>query len=215
MIKAIAMSAICCAVAALIGACASVAPQLYALSPVAASSGEASDLAVTVGPVSVPEAVDRPQLVSIMAPHKLRIDEFNRWASPLKNDIPRVVAENLAALLGSPYVSVFPQSVAVAPSYRVVIDVARFDYAPGVEVRLGALWSVRSTADGKSRSGAATLVEPGGGVAPAAMVAAHSRMLGRLSGDIAAAIRSLAADARKGATGPAKGSPVGISTPLP
>jgi len=204
MMKKLEMSIIGCVVAVLICGCASVSPQLYALIPTAAPSGEASDLAVTVGPVSVPEAVDRPQLVSIVAPNKLRVDEFNRWASPLKNDIARMVAENLAVILGSPYVSVFPQSVSVAPSYRVAIDVVRFESVPGSEARLGALWSVRSAADGKSRNGATTLAEPVKESAPAAMVAAHSRMLGGLSVDIAAAIRSLAAGARKGAAGPAK-----------
>ena len=204
MMKKLEMSIIGCVVAVLICGCASVSPQLYTLSPTAVPSGEASDLAVTVGPVSVPEAVDRPQLVSIVAPNKLRVDEFNRWASPLKNGIARTVAENLAVIMGSPYVSVFPQSVSVAPSYRVAIDVVRFEFAPGSEARLGALWSVRSTADGRSRTGATTLAEPIKESSPAAMVAAHSRMLGGLSVDIAAAIRSLAAGARKGAAGPAK-----------
>ena len=94
MMKKLEMSIIGCVVAVLICGCASVSPQLYALIPTAAPSGEASDLAVTVGPVSVPEAVDRPQLVSIVAPNKLRVDEFNRWASPLKNGIARTVAEH-------------------------------------------------------------------------------------------------------------------------
>ena len=202
--KKLGMSIIACVFVALICGCASVAPQLYTLSPTAVPSGDASDLAVTVGPVSVPEAVDRPQIVSNFTPNQLRVDEFNRWASPLKNDIARMVAENLAVILGSPYVSVFPQSVSVAPSYRVAIDVVRFEFAPGSEARLGALWSVRSTADGRSRTGATTLAEPIKESSPAAMVAAHSRMLGGLSVDIAAAIRSLAAGARKGAAGPAK-----------
>ncbi|HOF04282.1 MAG TPA: PqiC family protein [Syntrophales bacterium] len=187
-----------CVVAVLTAGCgASLAPQLYSLNPVAKPAGPAMNISVTVGPVSVPDAVDRPQLVLNIAPNQLRVDEFNRWSAPLKGDIARVVAENLAVLLGSPYVAVFPRTVSLSPAYRVTIDVVRFESVPGEAVRMNALWAVRATADGTVRQGGATLQEPLRGAAPADLVAAHSRMLGVLSGDIAAAIRGLAVTARK------------------
>ncbi len=157
--------------------------------------GETSTLTITVGPVSLPAAVDRPQLVLSVTPNQVAVDEFNRWASPLKGDIARVIAENLSALLGSPYVSVFPQSV--SPSYRVTIDVTRFESAPGEEARLNAIWLVRSAADGQSQGGRTVLTELVREKTSSALVAAHSRMSGVLSGDIAAAIRTLAAAGRK------------------
>jgi uncharacterized protein len=145
----------------------------------------------------LPAAVDRPQLVWSVSPNQVAVDEFNRWAAPLKDDIARVIAENLAVLLGSPYVSVFPQSVSVSPAYRVTIDVARFESVPGEEARLNAIWSVRFTADGQSQGGRTVLAEAVREKTPSALVAAHSRMVGVLSGDIAAAIRTLAATGRK------------------
>ena len=132
------------------------------------------------------------------APHRVEFDEFNRWASPLKSDIARVVAENLSLLLGSPYVSVFPQSVSLSPSYRVTIDVLRFESVPGETAKLTAIWSIRSTADGRVQEGRTALTEPVRGKTYAALIAAHSRMLEGLSSDIAAAIRTLAAAGRKG-----------------
>jgi len=192
---------ILCALGWLMVACASTSPtpQLFTLSPLAKPASETSILTVTVGPVSLPAAVDRPQLVLSVAPNQVTVDEFNRWASPLKVDIARVVAENLSALLGSPYVSVFPQSVSLLPSYRVAIDVLRFESVPGETAKLNAIWSVRLTADGEIREGGGTtLAEPVRENTYAALIAAHSRMLAVLSGDIAAAVRTLAAAGRKG-----------------
>ena len=69
------------------------------------------NVSVAVGPVSVPAAVDRPQIVVSTGPNQVRLDEFNRWASPLQNNIARVVAENLVAMLGTPRVTLFPQTL--------------------------------------------------------------------------------------------------------
>ena len=204
MMKKITAIMILCTLALITAGCASTSPQLYTLSPLAKPVSETSILTITVGPVSVPAAVDRPQLVLSVAPNQVSIDEFNRWAAPLKNDIGRVVAENLSILLGSPYVSVFPLSVYVSPSYRVTIDVMRFESVPGETAKLTAVWLVRSTVDGQSQGGRTALAEPVPEKSYAALVAAHSRMLAVLSGDIAAAIRTLAAAGRKGNTEVAK-----------
>jgi len=150
-----------------------------------------SDISVSVGPVSIPAVVDRPQIVLRTGENQVSIAEFDRWASPLKGDIARVVAENLVSMLGTPQVSVFPQSIAADASHRVVINVLRFDSEPGKMATLDALWSVSSRKNGQDRSGRTTITEPTQGGGYAELVAAHSRALGRLSGDIAAAIRQI------------------------
>ena len=61
-----------------------------------------------VGPVSIPAEVDRPQFTVQVAPNRVAIDEFNRWAAPLNENIARVVAGDLAALLGTPRVAACP-----------------------------------------------------------------------------------------------------------
>jgi uncharacterized protein len=188
-----------CTLALLMACGASLSPQLYTLSPMAAKrASETSSLTITVGPVSLPESVDRPQLVLSVAPNQVTIDEFNRWASPLKSNMASVVAENLSLLLGTPYVSLFPQSVSLSPSYRVAIDVIRFESVPGETAKLTAIWSVRSTEDGQVQGGRTILAEPVREKTCAAIVGAHSRMLTGLSGDIAGAIRTLAEAERKG-----------------
>jgi uncharacterized lipoprotein YmbA len=77
-----------------------------------------------VGPVSVPASVDRSEFVVQVAPNRVEIDEFNRWASPLGESIARTVAGDLAALLGTPDVATAPFAN-FDPAYRVTIDVQR------------------------------------------------------------------------------------------
>ena len=174
------------------GGCASPRSHFYTLSSAAKPVTTGADYSVAVGPVSVPAAVDRPQFVVRLAPNQVAIDEFHRWASPLPDAITRVVAENLSAMLGTPHVTVFSRATAAGARYRVLIDVLRFESAPGEAATLDAVWTVRSTKDGTSRSGRTTVSEPVPDREYATLAAAHSRALGRLSADLAGAIRGLA-----------------------
>jgi hypothetical protein len=54
----------------------------------------------------------RPQIVVAVSQNQVGLDEFNRWVSPLQNNIGRVVAENLVAMLGTPRVTLSPQLLA-------------------------------------------------------------------------------------------------------
>jgi hypothetical protein len=179
------------ALATVMTGCASTPPaQFYTLSPGAKQADAKASYSIAVGPVSVPAAVDRPQIVVRTGPNQVTFDEFNRWASPLQSDIARVVAENLASMLGTPSVTVFPQSSGAGASYRVVIDTLRFESVPGEAATLDALWTVRSQKENQSRAGRTTVREPVQGSGYAALVAAHSRALERLSGDIAGVIHA-------------------------
>jgi hypothetical protein len=141
--------------------------------------------------------VDRPQIVVRTGPNQVFIDEFHRWGSPLRDEIARGIAGNLAALLGTPRVSVFPNSTSSDAKYRVAVDVMNFDSTPGVSAALDAVWGIRGTGGVALRSGRTTVRESVSDVGYAALVAAHSRALEKLSVDIADAIRGLEAGGRK------------------
>ncbi|HZW36933.1 MAG: membrane integrity-associated transporter subunit PqiC [Deltaproteobacteria bacterium] len=173
--------------------CASPRSNFYTLNSTANEVTTGSDTSVVVGPVSVPAAVDRPQIVVRLAPNQVAFDEFHRWASPLQDAIARAVAGNLSAMLGTPHVTVFSQPRTTGARYRVLIDVIRFESAPGEAAILDAFWTVRSTKDGAARSGRTTAREPVADQEYASLAAAHSRAVGRLSADLAGAIRGLEA----------------------
>ncbi len=176
-------------VAATAGCRASAPARFYTLASTASTDGApAANYAVTVGPVTVPASVDRPQFVVQVAPNRVALDEFNRWVAPLDESIARAVAGNLAVLLGTPRVATAPLAN-FDPTYRVTIAVQRFDSIPGDAVLIEAVWTIRKT-DGGTRSGRTVAREAVQGEGFEALAAAHSRALANVSGDIAAAIRA-------------------------
>jgi uncharacterized lipoprotein YmbA len=181
-------------VAAMMGSgCSSSPPsRFYTLGAAATPAASASGLSVAVGPVSVPAVVDRPEIVVTSSPNQVKLDEFNRWASPLQDNISRVVAENLVPMLGTPRVTQFPQNASASAQYRVAIEVQRFESMPGEAASLDAVWTVRRAQDGKAETGRTTVREPAAEKSYEALAAAHSRALARLSQDIADAVRGMA-----------------------
>ena len=186
-----AIAALCIFAGLAAGCASSPVTRFYTLSAAAAPAATSSQLSVVVGPVSVPAVVDRPQIVVSTGPNQVRLDEFNQWASPLQNNIARVVAENLVAMLGTPRVILFSQPLGVGADYRAAIEVQRFESAPGEAATLDAVWTVSRTKDGKSQTGRTTVREVASDKGYDALAAAHSRGLARLSRDIADAVRAL------------------------
>jgi uncharacterized protein len=179
-----------CIFAGLAAGCASSpVTRFYTLSAAAAPAATSSQLSVVVGPVSVPAVVDRPQFVVTTGPNQVRPEEFNRWAAPLQNSIGRVIAENLVAMLGTPRVTLSPQTLSA--DYRAAIEVQRFESAPGEAAMLDAVWTVSHTKDGKSQTGRTTVREVASDKGYDALAAAHSRALASLSREIADAVRAL------------------------
>ncbi len=183
-----------CALAALLTGCASVQPtRFYTMSPATAPAATAPAVySLSVGPVWVPAAVDRPQIVLQTGPNQVFIAEFDRWAEPLKEAIPRVVVENLSLMLGAQDIAIFPQSGAADASYRITIDILRFESLPCKAAIVDARWTVRSTKDEKTGSGRAKITETVRAEGYPELVAAHSRALEQLSGQIARTVRDMA-----------------------
>jgi len=145
---------------------------------------------VVVGPVTLPALVDRPQLVVRIAPNRVEILETHRWAEPLKSEIPSLIAENLKRLLGSSRVSSYLQHTGSDAEYRVVVDIQRFESAPGKAVIVEADWSLRRAGGGAPKTGHTVVREPVGAEGYDPLVAAQGRALLAVSVDLARAIRA-------------------------
>ena len=182
-----------CALVSLAAGCASTPPsRFYTLSATATpSTAAASSLMIVVGPVSVPAVVDRLEIVVSSGSNELKLDEFNRWASPLQDNLSRVIAENLVAILGTRRVTLFPQMPSTTAQYRVAIEVHRFESAIGTSTTLDAVWTVRRTTDGGAETGRTAVRESVRDNSYDALAAAHSLAVARLSQDIADAVRAL------------------------
>lgn len=178
-------------------ACASSPPMhFYTLS--AETSGSpppiqpGKDRRIVVGPVSIPDVVDRPQIVVRSGPNQVTLVDDHRWAEPLKSDVTRVIAENIGRLVGSGRVWAYPENAGGPLDYRVLVAIQFFESTPGRDVAIDALWTVQplSQPEAESKSGRSRVEEPITGNGYEAIVAAHSRALGVVSREIAEAIRS-------------------------
>jgi uncharacterized lipoprotein YmbA len=186
--------AVACSCIVLLAACGSPPKERYYTLTTAATApppaAGASAASIAVGPVTVPESVDQPQLVVRVAANEVSMYEFQRWASPLKSEIARVIAANLAQELGTARAWSYSQATPPNPDYQVLVDVQRFDSALGEAVTVEALWMVRRAAGGPPKTGRSSVREPTSGAGFDALVAAHSRALASVSRDIAGAIRT-------------------------
>ena len=178
--------------------CASKAPNYYVLHSLQSEAPDVkittaeSDLTIGVGPVKVPEYLDRPQMATRSTPYSLQFAEFDKWAEPLDKNLARVLAENLSILLSTNRVVVFPWAGSMHVLYQVTVDVEQMEYTTDGKVLLVAGWSVFGNDGGKllaiKRSRIAVPVQSTGFEA---IASAQSRAVGDMSREITACIESL------------------------
>ncbi|HZW50467.1 MAG TPA: PqiC family protein, partial [Rudaea sp.] len=180
-----------------LAACASPSPrtEFYTLDTEAPAGRGATSAApdqpavkVSVWQVSVPEMVDRSELVLRTAPNRVQISDFHRWAEPLRFGIARVLADDLALRLGSGFMVVVGQPAGIQPDVRVSFDVQKFEAVPGEGVAVEALWNIRP-ARGEARSGRSMVSEREPSRDYAALVAAYSRALAQVAREVSVAVR--------------------------
>ena len=187
------------AVLLMLGGCTSTpSTTFYVLTPLPSAdtakpgAAAARGLVVGVGPVTLPTYLDRPQIVMRASRAKLNLGEFDQWAASLQTNVSSVLAENLAFLIPTDHIVVFPWPRSTTVDYQVMVDVARFDGEMGGEVILTARWRIVGT-DGKERMMQNSRFSASAGAQNyEATVNAMSRMLEELSRDIAATIRIIA-----------------------
>jgi uncharacterized lipoprotein YmbA len=173
------------------GCATSPASKFYTLSPVQVveQSSGTKPVMIAIDPVTVPELVDRSQIVTTLDANRVSIDEFARWAEPLKSQIPRVLAADLVQFIPGAIVSTYPQRVD-DNAYRISVDVQAFDSSTNGTVTMAVIWSVRPPKQGEKVSGRSVVHEAAGGPGYDALVRAHSRALASVANDIAVATHS-------------------------
>jgi uncharacterized lipoprotein YmbA len=177
--------------------CAGTAPtKFYLLNPLPgpermANLGSERCLSIGIGPVKIPDYLDRSEVVTRMSPNELRVDEFRKWGEPLESNVSRVLAENLSSLLCLKTVAIFPWRGPIPIDYRVYVEVIRMDGALGESAFLDVTWAIVDGVDKKKLLFAkrSNYKEAVRGQDYEAFASAQSRNLEGLSRDIAAAIK--------------------------
>lgn len=173
----------------LLAGCASPAKTFYVLSasgPMPSGGGTG----IGVGPITVAEYIDRPNLIIQQAPNQLAVAEDHRWAGDLSASIARVTAANLGRQLGTGNVRTYPWHSDDGIRYQVTLDVRQLHSQEDGYAVIEAGWRAYSFPDrrlkaSKTFTDREALESDGYN----ASVAAQSRLLERLAESIAASLR--------------------------
>jgi uncharacterized protein len=183
----------------LVWGCAGIpATRYYTLSALAKPGSGAQQvpasemLAILVGPIRFPAYLDRSGIVTRTNSNAIEIAEFDLWAGDLTDEFPRVLADNLSALLSADVVSAFPRLMGQPVDYQVTGDVVQFDGSPNGGVSLVARWNLVRAGERKLlASQQSTISVPVAAPGYDALVSAQSRAVEQLAREIAAAIKTL------------------------
>ena len=179
-----------------LGGCATSPPARYytlaPLQPPAVKAASAPTFTVAVGPVIIPDQLQRPQIATRTSDHQISFSEFDRWAGTLADETKRVLVVNLNALLAGERAAVTTDDMAIDPDYRVVVNINRFDGLPGGSVWLSAVWTLKEQKRKMTIAVHQSVVEEQvSGPGYPDLVSAQSRAVGQLSREIAAGIEKI------------------------
>jgi uncharacterized protein len=179
--------------------CAKTAPSRFyslsamsGLSPDGALAATQKEVTLGIGPLKLPDYLDRPQIITYKNQNEISVAEYDRWAGKLSDDLMRVISENLSVLLSTDRIATYPWRGAMPLDYQVEIEILQFDGNPGQRAVLLARWSVIK-AKGKEvvAMKRSSITESAAEAGYTGLVAAQSRAVGALSREIASVIRSV------------------------
>ncbi len=181
--------------------CASSSPsRFYQLSSVSGQTTMAQDVSrqgsevVVIGPLHIPDYLDRPQIVTRTGQNELKLSEFDRWAGAIENDIALTLAEDISAKLPQDRFFVVHWTPLIEKqlptSYKVALFITRFDGTLGGSVTLLAQWSIFGKENKFLLKKESTITEKASGNGYDELVEAMSKAVDRLSVAIANSIAS-------------------------
>lgn len=178
----------------LLAACSSSPPLQYfqlRADPPAGAAAPTTPSASTgrwqIGPVQLPEYLDRDTLLLPTGQAGLRALNGQRWAEPLRDAVPRVLRMDLARLRGADQVWAIPTPAGVSIARQLRVEIQQLDATEdGSAVVLQARWWLLDPAGAvPAEVHDSRLSAPARSAAPDDLVAAHRAVLWLLARDIA------------------------------
>ncbi len=150
-------------------------------------SGSATlPLSIGLGPLSLPEIYDRPQIVTRNEANRISLAEFDRWGGDLQKDLSRVLAHNLMTRLGTDSIVPWPWPSRYEPELQVTVRFFRFDGVLDHSADLEGIWRILDAGKGcELYASRFSITEPAEAAGYPALVSAMSRALAGLSQIIA------------------------------
>lgn len=191
-------------------ACSSSPSRLYLLSavsapPQVAAADAGSAVMATTPPrmrlsagtplvgvsVTVPEYLDRLDIVERTSNNELRPDYSAQWGEDLAVTATRAFAQDLGALLPAADIVTLPSRARRDVDYQLTLDLTRFESDSAGQSTLAGRWSIADASGNERASGRLLLAETAESGDYAAMAAVMSRNLASASGQIATALARL------------------------
>jgi uncharacterized lipoprotein YmbA len=147
------------------------------------------NLLVGLGPIHLPDYLNRPQIVVEISENQYRLDEQHRWAERLDQNIDRTLAKFLADRLGIAQIIRYPWAQRQAIDYQISIDILEFHQTADGFSRLVAQWQIkhREQTPVSKRFDCSIAAK----AEPEAIVKAQSACLGQLGAEIETGLRQL------------------------
>lgn len=179
-----------------LGGCRSQSPRFYTLSPIqedqvaSKSKSPAKNAVIGIGPVKLADYLDQSLIVTRTSDNQAVKAEFDRWVGSFKDNFINVLADNIGFLLSTERIYLYPWRMSVPIDYQVTVDLGRCDGRLGDAAWLEARWSIFGGPEKKLlKMNRSSIREPVMGADYAALVAAQSRALAKLSQEIAEAVQ--------------------------
>jgi len=175
-----------------LGGCSSKT-EFYRLQPTVASPNGTRTLRTRsilgIAEVQVADYLEKPELVTRLAPTHLKVHEEQRWAGSLAGSIQQVLQQDLASLLPRHTVLSYPWDEPVSDTYRLYVTVNRFDGDTNGTVILAGHWNLADQGDSRIVSGEKFRYVEHGDPGVQGSVATQSILLERLSRRIASKVK--------------------------
>lgn len=147
---------------------------------------------IGVGPIHLPDYIDRPQIITRNSAYKLNVSEFHRWVEPLRDSITRMLVINMSNNLASNRVYWIPTQDRHFPlDLKIAIDIGRFDGQLGGVVALESRWSVFDKNDRPVLTRVSLITEPVNGPGYEDLVIAMNKALQTLGKEISQTAKSI------------------------
>jgi uncharacterized protein len=145
---------------------------------------------IGLGPIHIPEYLNRPQMIVAITDNQYQLSENHRWAERLDQNIALALFKALPRLVGTDRIVRYPWSQQQVVDYQVGIDILEFNVDASGRSRLIAQWFVKPK-DKPAIDKRSEYQFPASTTDYAVMVKAQSQCLTKLGEEIALTLRRL------------------------
>jgi hypothetical protein len=105
---------------------------------------------IGIGPVKIPEYLDRPQIVTLDKNKMLKFAQFDRWGESLDLGLASLIREDLTVMLPGSKMSLYPWNPLIAVKYQVTLEVVQMDSELDKDMFFVVQWTVIDVQNSKT-----------------------------------------------------------------